>query len=166
MYYYYGCHAVLLNAADLVASRNLRAGKDYYSGLEDGGQFPHTYPVFPLTYDGGFSTRMRVNEGELSGSPTLLAPLTYKQVVPHTTLLRLARCAFLVRFRLTNQAGSATVVDIECDGQLISEASDQRRLLHFHVPILPTSSKRLDLLDRAERTAAEQLLDAERCFFC
>jgi hypothetical protein len=42
-----GCHAVPLNAADSVITRNLRGGKDYDLGLGKGCLVQHTYPVRP-----------------------------------------------------------------------------------------------------------------------
>jgi hypothetical protein len=40
-----GCHAVPLNVADSVITRNLRGGKDYDLGLGKGCLVQRTYPV-------------------------------------------------------------------------------------------------------------------------
>jgi hypothetical protein len=65
---------------------------------------------------------MRI-DGSSSSSPKGLAPLSFGGVTLNTSLVRLAGCAWLVRFGLTNGAQSTKVVDLECDAGLTYVAS-------------------------------------------
>jgi hypothetical protein len=75
----------------------------------------------------GFATRLRI-DARLSESPTGLALFSFGEVTLNASLVRLAGCAWLVRFRLTNGAQSTKVVDLECDAELVGGGHDFDRL--------------------------------------